>query len=80
MDVKKLKAGQSYVGRPDGWDEELTGAQLDDRDPYDGPTEEFSGVLEIKEYEQDTAEGPLRFTVYTLDGRAVDPKTLRSSE
>lgn len=60
-----LKSGTQVTARPSGW-----------HDPsYDGTKGELEGVLRIQEIEGDEIFPP--FTLYTVDGRPVDPATIK---
>lgn len=70
--------GETVTARPLGWDEELTAAEVLDHDPYDGPTDPVTGILEVVDVPGDDATGP--YSLYVVGGIVVDPTTIRKAK
>lgn len=68
--------GTRVTAKALGWNEELMPEQRLDLDPFDGPTD-LSGELAVVEVNEEPV-GPL--TVWLVDGREADPKTVESNE
>jgi hypothetical protein len=65
-----------YIALPFGVREELDPVQLLDRDPYDGPHGWVRGPLVVRRISTPRVE----YTQYLIDGKTVDPGTLRREE
>lgn len=71
-----MKTGDRVRARPLGADEVIPEANALDWEPYDGPTEDLVGTLEVRQVGGGDSVVPAR-TQYLVDGRLADPATIK---